>query len=53
MVPTDQVHADHVVENCGIYYSPAQKWYYLSNHLPSEMMVFVQSDSMTAGFGAK
>lgn len=44
----DLVHANFVLENCQVHYSPEQKWYYISNQEPSEAWVFIQSDSKDA-----
>lgn len=35
----------NVVENVLAHYSPAQRWYYLSNHQTFELLVFRQVDS--------
>ncbi|KAI9781334.1 MAG: hypothetical protein M1816_002402 [Peltula sp. TS41687] len=49
---TDLVINDNVVsqinkliENVLVHYNPNQKWYYLSNQVPSELLVFRQHDS--------
>ena len=43
--PADLVYADYVVENCQVYYRKEQKWYYLRDQVPSEALVFRQTDS--------
>jgi len=35
----------NVAENVLAHYSPAQRWYYLSDHQPSELLIFRQVDS--------
>jgi hypothetical protein len=48
----DLVYHDYVVENRQIYWTPKQKWYYLSNQQPHEAWIFRQSDSKPgAGIG--
>ena len=44
--PGDLVYGDYVVENCQLYRSVGQKWYYLRDQGPEEAWVFVQSDSL-------
>ncbi|KAF2010916.1 hypothetical protein BU24DRAFT_427105 [Aaosphaeria arxii CBS 175.79] len=34
-----------VIENVLIHYNPAQRWHYLSDHQPSELLLFRQFDS--------
>jgi hypothetical protein len=41
----DILYPDFVTENYQVYYKPGYKWYYLSNHDISEVIVFKQSDS--------
>ncbi|KAH7400429.1 methyltransferase [Cadophora sp. MPI-SDFR-AT-0126] len=41
----DIVYSEYVVENYQVHFTPEQKWYYLDNQLPSEVIVFRQSDS--------
>ena len=43
--PCDLVYPDYVVENRQVYYSSRQEWIYLSNQMPNEAWVFLQSDS--------
>ena len=51
-MPADLVYSDYVVENYQVHFTPKQKWYYLDNQLPSEIIVFQQTDSDTrAGLG--
>ena len=42
----DLLYPDLVTENFQIYHRPGHKWYYLSNQLPSELVVFKQADSL-------
>lgn len=37
---TDVVHRDHVGENAMLLYSPSQRWYYLDNQLPDDVVLF-------------
>lgn len=46
-VPGDIVQVDRVTENMQIHYNEKQKWYYLSDQMPSEMMLFKNADSET------
>lgn len=43
--PCDLVYADYVVENRQLYYSNTQQWFYLSDQMPNEAWVFLQSDT--------
>ena len=43
--PCDLVYADYVVENRQLYYSAKQRWFYLSDQMPNEAWVFLQSDT--------
>lgn len=45
--PCDLVYADYVVENRQLYHSDKQRWLYLSNQMPNEAWVFLQSDTDT------
>ena len=47
----DVVDRDAVFENTQIYYNPEQKWYYLPNQMPSELLIFKNADSESE-FGA-
>ncbi|KAL9033200.1 MAG: hypothetical protein Q9214_007626, partial [Letrouitia sp. 1 TL-2023] len=42
---SDLVFADYVVENCQVYYTSKQKWYYIRDQQATEVWVFVQADS--------
>ncbi|KAK0511024.1 hypothetical protein JMJ35_006576 [Cladonia borealis] len=44
-VPGDIVQIDRVTENLQIHFNENQKWFYLSNQMPSEMLVFKNADS--------
>lgn len=44
-MPGDVVDPNHVFENTQVHYNSAQKWYYLSNQLPTELMLFKNADS--------
>lgn len=39
------LYPDLATENYQVYYSPKYRWYFLSNHAPSELIVFKQADS--------
>lgn len=41
----DVVDREAVFENTQVHFNPAQKWYYLPNQLPSELLVFKNADS--------
>lgn len=41
----DLLYPDLATENYQVYYSPKYRWYFLSNHAPSELIVFKQADS--------
>ncbi|KAH7391755.1 hypothetical protein BKA66DRAFT_25838 [Pyrenochaeta sp. MPI-SDFR-AT-0127] len=43
--PCDLVYPDYVVENRQLYHSDKQRWFYLSNQMPNEAWVFLQSDT--------
>ena len=45
LVVADQVYPEHVTENIQVHYGPWQRWYYLSNQQPHELMLFRQTDS--------
>ena len=41
----DVVDRGAVFENTQVHFNPEQKWYYLPNQLPSELLVFKNADS--------
>jgi hypothetical protein len=45
---SDLIYPDHVAENALLCHNSNQRWFYLSNHLESEAIVFMQSDSLGA-----
>ena len=45
LVVADQVYSKHVIENVQVQHGPRQKWYYLSNQQPDELLLFRQTDS--------
>ena len=47
--PADLLYPDLATENYQVYYSPKYKWYYLSDHTTSEVVVFLQADSSEDG----
>lgn len=47
--PTDMVYPDYYTENLSLRFNAAQKWYYISDHQPDEIIVFKQSDSNPKG----
>ena len=47
----DVVDRDAVFENTQVHYNPQQKWYYLANQIPSELLIFKNADSESK-FGA-
>jgi len=40
----DIVDRDAVFENTQVHFNPQQKWYYLPNQLPSELLIFKNAD---------
>jgi hypothetical protein len=51
MIRVDEVHKEDILESHGVQYSPSQKWYYLSDMKPSEMLIFKAADSHMEGAG--
>ncbi|RII24835.1 hypothetical protein CUC08_Gglean011848 [Alternaria sp. MG1] len=49
MIRVDEVHKEDILESHGVQYSPSQKWYYLSDMKPSEMLIFKAADSHMEG----
>ncbi|OCK76176.1 hypothetical protein K432DRAFT_419377 [Lepidopterella palustris CBS 459.81] len=45
VVPSDVIYRKFVAENCLIHYNKAQKWYYLGDQDPSEVLIFKAVDS--------
>ena len=45
LVVADQVYSEHVTENVQVQHGPWQRWYYLSNQQPDELLLFRQTDS--------
>lgn len=45
LVTSDVVYDDHSEENYQVHYNPKQRWLYLSDQQPSEMLVFRCADS--------
>ncbi|KAF2120272.1 hypothetical protein BDV96DRAFT_642114 [Lophiotrema nucula] len=46
---SDSVSPDGVVEAYVAHYNPNQRWYYLSEHMPSELLVFRAADLEKGG----
>jgi len=44
-VPGDIVQVDRVTENLQIHHNESQKWYYLQDQMPWEMLLFKNADS--------
>lgn len=44
-IPIDNVVKGESSKTLAIHYNPKQKWMYLSNQLPNELLMFRQSDS--------
>jgi hypothetical protein len=40
----DLLYPDLVTENTQVYFSSKYRWWYLSDHDPSELLVFLQAD---------
>ncbi|KAI8949221.1 hypothetical protein F4801DRAFT_553847 [Xylaria longipes] len=49
VIPFDEVHAKGVLESQQVAYSPSQKWYYLPNQNPNEIIVFKSMDTAVRG----
>ncbi|KAI9685647.1 MAG: hypothetical protein M1820_010756 [Bogoriella megaspora] len=49
-VPGDIVQVDRVTENMQIHFNENQIWFYLSDQMPSELLLFKNADSETPGF---
>ena len=43
----DILYPDLATENYQLYFRPKYRWYYLSNHQPSELIVFKQAESLS------
>ena len=48
LIAADIVTRTGYTENNLVYFSPRHKWYYLSGHMPSELMIFRQADTRVA-----
>lgn len=48
---TDMVYSEYFTENLSLRFNAKQKWYYLSDHRPDEIIVFKQSDSDSTAVG--
>ncbi|KAI5363852.1 Putative hydroxylase/desaturase AsaB [Septoria linicola] len=48
---TDMVYADYFTENQSLRFNSEQKWFYLSDHQPDEIIIFKQSDSDSRAVG--
>lgn len=46
---SDIVFGDRVIENYLVQANSQQKWYYLSDEMPTEAWVFLQADSNPEG----
>src|SRR5439155_25304908 len=44
-MPGDLIDRVEVFENMQVHYSPQQRWYWLPDQLPSELLIFKNSDS--------
>jgi predicted Rdx family selenoprotein len=51
LIHTDTLYVDEVVESSSVLHHPQQKWYYLSGHMPDEILVFLGADSEIPGKG--
>lgn len=51
MVALDEVHKDDILEGYQLYYRPTQRWYYVKDQLPTELVVFKAGDSIVKGAG--
>lgn len=44
--PADLIYPHFVTENSPVYYNPTSEWYFLSRQKTSEVLAFVQADSL-------
>lgn len=51
IITFDEVHSTAVLESQQVIYNPPQKWYYLSNQEPNELIVFKSMDTVVRGEG--
>ncbi|KFY25079.1 hypothetical protein V491_01908 [Pseudogymnoascus sp. VKM F-3775] len=49
IITFDEVHSTAVLESQQVIYNPSQKWYYLSNQEPNELIVFKSMDTVVRG----
>lgn len=52
VVVFDEVHAKAVLESQQVVYNPSQKWYYLPDQEPNEIIVFKSMDTVERGEGS-
>ena len=45
VIAIDNIVEGEQVENLGLHHSPKQRWMYLSDQMPNELLVFRQADS--------
>jgi hypothetical protein len=45
----DIVDKDAVFENTQVHFNPEQKWYYLPDQMPEELLIFKNADSQKSG----
>ena len=51
LIPLDEVHTDDTLESYQVHYRKTQKWCYLTDQLPTELLIFKAADSMVEGAG--
>lgn len=51
IVPMDEVHANDVLESQQVIYRSSQRWHYLSNQQPYELLIFKAADWRKHGAG--
>ena len=51
VVPTDIIFRNFIAENCMVHYSEGQRWHYLADQSPAELLVFKAADTSDPGFG--
>ncbi|KFY66848.1 hypothetical protein V496_01907 [Pseudogymnoascus sp. VKM F-4515 (FW-2607)] len=49
VITFDEVHTTAVLESQQVVYNPSQKWYYLSDQEPNELIVFKSMDTAVRG----
>lgn len=43
---SDVIHREHVGESLRLYHNPAHRWYFLSQQMPEEVVIFRNTASL-------